>query len=199
MTDLFTPISDGEFNPFDDGTDVPRLVKGDGAKDENWGQIDDPASQKAKRKIVSHTARTTAWCEKQGYTSTAVEMKDLYVSGGQSFQGKKHDLLGLFDRLALDPRSLKTIGIQVVSTNLKSGKAAERNKHLRKMCSTDIESKSRKSFLSNLRLWLACGNRAIVLDWEQRPKVGNQEWFPVVFEITEEVIEMVLSRKRRAA
>jgi hypothetical protein len=163
---------------------------------ELWPEDPTRIMSKAPRRVVSHTERTKNWCDKQGWISTVCEMKDLYFDGKQSFEGKKHDLFGLFDRLAIDMASGKLVGIQVVSTSLKKPKGASRNDHLRKMCSNDIESKTKHRFIENLRAWVNTGNRAIVLDWEQRPKVGNQEWFPVVFEITHDVIDTVVASRR---
>lgn len=166
---------------------------------ENFGQDLSKATGKAKRKVANHHERTRNWATRQGWLYSPCEMKDIYFDGKMSREGKKHDLFGIADAICVDSVHRQVILLQIVSTSINKAKGSSRNDHLRKMCSEAIETKTKRSYLANLRSCLNAGIRVVILDWEQREKVGSQEWFPVVSEVTHEVINRVLERRRKSA
>lgn len=150
----------------------------------------DELLKKGKAKQVSHAGRSRNYWEKCGYVYQLCEYRDLRYQGEYTTFGRKHDLFGLFDALAVKLGE-PLIGVQVCSTN-------DANKHFRDMCSDDIDTRSgNRRKIDNLRLWLAMGFRVVVIEWQRRPKVGNKEWFEVLHEVTTETIEGVLARRKK--
>jgi hypothetical protein len=175
---------------------------------------------------VDHKARARKYFEKRGYIWCPCEYHDTLFIGrpfasmpsrgevrsilGSVAQGeldieaaakrleqpellvRKHDLLGLFDAIAMHPNPATPgiIGVQLCSTG-------DAGAHARKMASPELDKKSGAARADGLRAWLASGNHALILMFERREKVGNQEWFPVENWVTEEVIAKIESRRRK--
>jgi hypothetical protein len=142
-----------------------------------------------KKKQVSHTQRARQYWERQGYVFALCETRDVFSDGRITVAGRKHDLLGLWDAIAIGPQTPGVVGIQICSTD-------DDLAHIRKMCSDTLDKRSGKTNLENLRAWLAAGNPAFVLKFERRAKVGSQEWFPVLIAVDEKVIAGVIARRR---
>lgn len=185
MTDLFTPISDGEYNPFDDGTDVPRLVKGESEPDLTLP--DDPLlimQKEAKKfKKADHNLRTRELFEKEGWTVLRVDQTRTSYSGSIYTV----DFMGLFDWIGLKP-GRQMIGIQVCHKN-------GIGSHVTKMTSTEITSFNKARKIDNLNTWLSCGFRAILVGW---CKEGHR-WVPTTRELDTNEVSRAMSRKRKSA
>jgi hypothetical protein len=150
--------------------------------------------KKPKSTAPNHNERTRAFWERQGYLYYHGEGQEIVTSyrdgKPETFAGRKFDILGLFDALAIKPGE-PLIGVQVCAK-------LQFNKHLRSMCSHDIDKRSgNRKNVDNLRIWLAMGFRAVVLTWEERAKVGSQKYFAELYEVTAETIDMVAARRRK--
>lgn len=152
--------------------------------------IDEHVNGAKRSKAVNHDGRFRLHWERLGYVLAPCEVRDAYFDGQMTQQGKKHDAFGLFDYIAIKAGEQGVTGIQ---------RCTEGNwcDHLRTMCSVDVETKSKARRVDSLRLWLACGNRAVICYFERRAKVGNQEWWAVVVSVTEEMIAGVEARRRK--
>lgn len=173
----------------------------DGKLGKSGMSIDDHVNRKPREKQTNHKPRARAYFEKQGYIYCPCEYRDTHYAGHGDIQlGKKHDLFGIFDSLALpklhriplttDVSQLGMIGVQICSTG-------DARNHIRKMASSEVDTKCGTQRVVSLRAWLAAGNHALVLEFQRRPKVGNQEWFPKEWWITEDVILDVERRRRK--
>ena len=100
---------------------------------------------------MSPTQRTLAWCRKEGMTVAVVEKYN-------SFSGRRIDLFGLFDLVALDVNDEhpRVIGIQCGAAG---GHAAHRDK----MQANPI-----------LEQWKACWGRALICSWRKYTPVGKK-------------------------
>lgn len=141
----------------------------------------DEKAGKAKPKPVSHTSRTKEHYRKQGYIVTHCELVSAY-------SGNRSDLFGFLDLLAIRPG--ETLGIQECKPSVV-------NDHKRKFASTDIHTASGRSIADSVRMWLAAGNRLVVISWEEKKGMGRQKWWPVEEEITEETLAATEARRRK--
>jgi hypothetical protein len=197
--DPFLPAADDPtYIITEDGNSRPNRVTVEREKTENFGQdVGRLFEEKQKKaKPVNHNDRSRTYYERLGYAYWFGEGKELISNWDprsnslQTYAGRSFDILGLFDALAMKVGE-PLIGVQVVSTD-------GLNKHLRQMCALDPDKRSgNRNNVDNLRLWLAMGFRAVILQWEQRAKVGSQIWFPVLHEVTEETIRGVESRRKK--
>lgn len=174
-----------EFNPFDDGTDVPRLNQGPKENLELWP--DDPMKlyekAPAKFKKADHNLRTRDLYEKQGYLVFRVDQTRT-AYGGSIYTV---DFLGLFDWMAIrEPNEM--IGIQVCAKSALGS-------HVTKMTSTEITSFNKGRKIDNLMKWIACGGRVELVGWE---KFGAR-WQPTVRQLDQAEVEKAMARKRRVA
>mgnify|MGYP003336501287 CR=1 FL=1 len=160
--------------------DLPEL------KPRKGMSLDEHLNRTVRRTVADHNARSRKLLEGQGYTVCKTEYRDMAWQGNMAVAGKKHDLLGLGDYLAVS-ESL-TVLVQVCSED---GWRA----HLRKACSSEIDSKSGKARIDNLRLWIQGETRRfLILAWE---KDGRGWWQPIHHWITEKDIEETLGRRRK--
>jgi hypothetical protein len=139
---------------------------------------------------IDHRKRSANYYRRQGYIYAPTETRDIAAGGDWTRLGKKHDLLGFMDAIAFMDGVPGILGVQICSTG---GHTA----HIRKACSEEIDAKSGRKRIDNLKAWLSAGNRFVVIEWQRRQKVGNQEWFPVEHEVTLNTIELVISRRRK--
>lgn len=129
---------------------------------------------------TDHGERTRTILERMGFTISKVEFT--------GYTGSKHDLFGLFDYLAIGHD--ETIGVQVCTES-------DWRNHLRKACRDDVDKKSGRKRIDNLRLWIeAPGRRALILGWEKRPSVGNRVWFETFHYVQTRDIEETLGRRK---
>jgi len=134
---------------------------------------------------VNHGERARAYFNKQGWVMTPCETN----TGGYNGPIRKHDLFGFLDFVAFS-NSGDTIGVQVCSE-------ATWTARLRKMCDSDIDSRSRRKHIDNLQTLLECGWKILILGFEKREKIGNQEWWPVAHWVDWQLVEKVLGRRRK--
>ncbi len=152
------------------------------------------AGKKPKAVQVNHNSRSRQHWERQGYVYYFGEGQEIVSrwNGGHAevYGGRKFDILGLFDALCFKVGS-PVVGVQTCSK-------AGFNEHIRSMCGRDEDKRSgNRRNVDNLRLWLDMGFQAYVMYWEERAKVGNQKWFPVITEVDYATIEGVEKRRRK--
>jgi hypothetical protein len=117
--------------------------------------------------MTSPTQRTLARLKAEGMTAGSVEKFNRF---GGPF-GIRQDLFGFLDLIALDPKTLTTIGIQVTGQH---GHADHRRKIIEDCGARAV-------------LWLKCGNRLILWSWRKlKVKRGGKQrkWEPRIEELT---------------
>lgn len=174
-----------EIDPFDDGTDVPRLVKGDTPQEESWGVdlTEIMGNAPAKFKKADHNIRTRDLYEKYGYFVFRVDQTRTSY-GGSIYTV---DFLGLFDWMAIkEPNEI--VGIQVCAKSAIGS-------HITKMTSTEVTSFNKGRKIDNLMKWLECGCRVELVGWE---KVGAR-WQPTIRKLDMVEVEKAMARKRKAS
>lgn len=109
--------------------------------------------------MSSPTQRTLAWLRDQGFRAEVVERHN-------SFSGRKTDLLGFIDILALNPDV--TLGVQATSGSNVAARVAKIR---------DLDTP---------REWLAQGSRKImVVGWKRYAKAEAGRWWrPIIREVT---------------
>lgn len=106
---------------------------------------------------MSPTSRTLAWLAEQGYRAGVVE---------RFYGGKRHDLYGFVDILAIDKR--ETIAVQATGGH------------------SNVSARIAKiRALDSARAWLAGNRRILVVGWKKfkRP-VDRKFWRPIIREVT---------------
>lgn len=148
---------------------------------------EDPNFDRLTRKSqVDHNERTRNHWEADGWHCDRV---DGWMSKGQGVFVKK-DFLGLFDCVASKPGK-KLVLIQICSADKKAI-----SKHLAAMCSDKPAPDNKKPRLENLRWMMGCGFVCCLHAWSQPGGFGSK-WAGEVIIITEEMIEGVISRRRK--
>lgn len=142
---------------------------------------------KSSRKKVDHGQRARAYFAKKGWVFTPCET----TTGGVHGPVRKNDLFGFLDFVAFTPAG-RTVGVQVCSQDTAGAR-------LRKMCDSEVDSRSKRKHIDNLRTILGAGWKVLILGFERRAKVGNQEWWPVETWVTEETISAVEGRRRKVS
>lgn len=107
--------------------------------------------------MASPTQRTLGWLREQGYLAEVVERHN-------HFSGKKHDLYGCIDILAI--RGAETLGVQATSASNVGARVAKINA------------------LEVAQAWVAGGRKLQVVGWRRYKKAENGRWWrPYVVEI----------------
>lgn len=170
-------------SPYPNGqTEAPPIPE---RKPRNAMSIDDHLNRVARKPQVDHGQRTVDLFEKMGFTITKVEHRDVAWQGNMAVAGKKHDLLGIGDYLAICPT--ETILVQVCAES-------DWTAHLQKAAGDEIDKKSRRKRIDNLRLWLEQKGRLFLIVGWAKPE---HRWVPTFHYITEKDIAAAIARRRK--
>lgn len=106
---------------------------------------------KKRKAPPSPTARTLAWCRRQGWTAAVVEKWNPHAEIRQ-------DLFGCIDVVALQPGQTGVLGVQATT-------ATNVSHRLAKMVAEP-----------RARVWLECGNRLLLVGWAKQGSGPKKTW-----------------------
>ena len=196
MSDLFTVVESPADDPF--GIDItvstPRdpgpigiPISSGSAQGmiRDFAQYGDPERGEGKpsskrKKQPDHNERVKRYWESLGYAYFRV---DGWQSAGSCFV--RRDLMGIWDGMALK-LDCPPVWVQICARDSVAT-------HIKKMCSDEL-AENHQPRIANLRFCLGLGHRCVIYAFDQP---DGRLWRGEVKDVTNEMIEQVLARRRK--